>query len=438
MDGELLITGGALWVGPGAYWPRGTLEIRGGRVVYAGPAQAYRPDREPPARRLDARGGLVIPGLVNAHCHGAMVLFRGLADDLPLMKWLNEHIFPAEARWVDQEMVELCTLLAAAEMLLSGTTCVGDAYFCAGGAARAYQRAGMRAVVAQGVIDFPAPGVPDPEDGLRVAREFVEEWQGRSPLIRPALFAHSLYTCSPDKLRGVAALARELGVAWFTHLAETREEVAQVKELHGATPARHLEALGILEGLAAGVHGVWLDEEEMELMARRGVALVHCPESNHKLASGLAPVEAWRAAGLCVGLGTDGAASNNDLDLIAEAGSAARAAKLKSRDPAALPAAAALELAWAGSAAALGLEGVVGRLLPGYAGDAVVIDTDQPHLTPLHDPASALVYAARGADVRHTVVAGRVLVEDRRVLGFDLAEVMARVRDLARQVAEGG
>lgn len=435
MGGNLIIENGALWAGPDDYWPQGVLVIEDGMVSYAGPPEGFQAQTMEGAARLDAGGGLIMPGLVNAHCHAAMVLFRGLADDLPLMTWLNEHMFPAEATWVNDEMVELCSLLAAGEMLLSGTTCVGDAYFCAGGAARAFERAGMRALVAHGVIDFPAPGAPDPEQGLQVARKFVEKWQGRNHLVKPAIFAHSLYTCSPDKLKAVAALAREFEVPWFTHIAETQSEVNQVTEMYGKTPVRHLHDLGLLKSLQAAAHGVWLDADELKMLADHGVVLVHCPESNRKLASGMADVEAWQEAGLIGGLGTDGAASNNDLDMIAELGSAARGQKIKHFNPAALSADQALDLAWAGSAQALSLERVVGRLLPGYAGDALVLDTNQPHLTPLFDPASTVVYSGRGSDVRHTVVDGRVLVRDRKVLSFDLAEVMSQVRELARRVA---
>jgi 5-methylthioadenosine/S-adenosylhomocysteine deaminase len=434
MGGNLIIENGALWSGPEEFLPSGVLAIVDGKISYAGPPEGFEVQDFQGLEHLDADGGLIMPGLVNAHCHAAMVLFRGLADDIPLMTWLTEHMFPAEAKWVNEDMVELCSLLAAGEMLLSGTTCVGDSYFCAGGAARAYEKAGLRALVAHGVIDFPAPGATDPEKGLEVARAFVEEWNGKSSLIKPGIFAHSLYTCSPDKLKSIARTARELGVSWFTHLAETETEVSQVMEMYGATPARHLQSLGLLDGLQAAAHGVWLDAEELGMLADNAVALVHCPESNRKLASGLADIEAWQEAGIVAGLGTDGAASNNDLDMIAELGSAALGEKIKHLNPAALSANEALDMAWAGSARALGFEGVVGRLLPGYAGDAVVLETNQPHLTPMFDPASSLVYSARGSDVRHTVVDGRVVVRDREVLSFDMAGVMQGVNDLAMQV----
>jgi len=424
-----------LWAGPGKYWPRGAVMARAGKITFAGAEEQCQAGSA--AEVLDAGGGLIMPGLVNAHCHAAMVLFRGLSDDLVLADWLNQVMFPAEARWVNEEMVELCTLLAAGEMLLSGTTCVGDAYFCMSGAARAYARAGLRAVAAQGVIDFPAPGAPDPARNLVVARDFLEAWQGRSPLIRPALFAHTLGTCGPETLRGVAELAGEYGVDWYTHLAETRQEVDAVRAHYGRSGARHLEGLGVLASLKAAVHGIWLDDDEIKLLAGRGVGIIHCPESNQKLASGAGEVGRWLAAGIKVGLGTDGAASNNDLDMIGEVGAAARLAKAVAGDPAALPAGAALDLALDGSAAALGLDGVAGRLGPGFAADLAVLDTQAPHLMPLNEVCSAVAYQARGADVRHVVVDGRIVVKDRKVQSFDLPLVMQEVRKLAKKVARG-
>lgn len=431
---ELLVTGGPLWAGPAQYWPRGAVAAAAGRVIYAGPAQGAPRGA---TRVVDAAGGLIMPGLVNAHCHGAMSLFRGLADDLPLEVWLHQHMFPAEAAWVSEETAELGTLLAAGEMLLAGTTTVGDAYFCMNGAARAFRTAGLRAVLCQGLMDFPAPGVPDPSRNLEVCRRFVEDWQGVSGLITPGLFAHSPYTCSPETLRGAAHICAELGCRLFTHLAETREEAEQCQAQHGAWPAGYLEGLGLLERLDAAVHCVWLQPGEEELLARRGVAVIACPESNSKLGAGWADLNGLLSAGCTVGLGTDGPASNNDLDLLGEVSLAARLAKVKTGDPAALPAEQALDLALAGSAAALGLDGLVGRLQPGYACDLIVLDTHQPHLTPLYEPVSHLVYAASGRDVRQVVVNGRQVVRDRQVLTFDLGQVMARVRELAARVAAG-
>ncbi len=437
MAGSLLVRGGPLWAGPGSFWADGAVLVREGTVAYAG-AAGPAPAPGPGMPVLEAGGGLIMPGLVNAHCHGAMTIFRGLADDEPLHAWLTEHIFPAEARWVDEATVELGTTLAAAEMLLSGTTCVGDSYFCARGAARAYQRAGMRAVVAQGLIDFPAPGVPDPAGGIAVCREFLEEWGERSPLITPGVFAHSLYTCGPGNLAAAAELAG--GTPWplFTHLAETKGELEQIKKAYQAGPVEHLERLGILAAFTSAAHGVWLEPEELARLAGAGVGLVHCPSSNMKLASGAGRPELWLAAGVAAGLGSDGAASNNRLDLVAELGHAARLAKVTAMDPAALPAEAVLAMATTGSARCLGLDGL-GGLEAGAPGDLIVVDLGAPHMTPAFSAASALVYAARGSDVRHTVVAGRVLVKDRRLLSIDLGQVRERVRRLAGGIAaEGG
>lgn len=435
MPGALLVRGGPLWAGPGRFWARGALLIREGAVAYAGAAEGA-PAPAPGEPVLEAGGGLIMPGLVNAHCHGAMTLFRGLADDVPLHAWLTEHIFPVEARWINEDSVELGSLLAAAEMLLSGTTCVGDSYFCASGAARAYQKAGMRAVVAQGLIDFPAPGVPDPARGVDVCRRFVEQWREASPLVTPAVFAHSLYTCGPDALAAAAELAAEKSVALFTHLAETKGELDQIRKAHGAGPVEHLERLGLLSAFTSAAHGVWLERDELERLAGAGVGLVHCPSSNMKLASGAGRPDAWLEAGVDAGLGSDGAASNNRLDMFAEMGHAARLAKVTAMDPAALPAEAVLAMATSGSARCLGLKGL-GELRPGAPGDAIVVDLAAPNLTPVYSAPSALVYAAGGGNVRHAVVAGRVLLEDRRLLTIDLAEVRARVRELARDIAAG-
>ncbi|MCB2186507.1 MAG: amidohydrolase [Deltaproteobacteria bacterium] len=434
---DFIVKGGPLWTGPsGDLYPRGYLAALGGEIIFAGAAEEEAaPPARPDAVVLDAAGGLIAPGLVNAHCHGAMTLFRGLADDLPLGKWLDEHIFPAEAAWVTPEMTELATLLAAAEMLLGGVTTVCDSYFCVDGTARAYLRAGQRAVVAQGIIDFPAPGLPDPSRALPAARDFVGRWQEVSPLLCPALFAHSTYTCSARTLTGVAALAQELDVPWHIHLAETQEEVALSLNRHSVTPVGQLEKLGLLESLAAAVHCVWLEPGEMELLARRGVTVIACPESNAKLGSGISDLAALLAAGAQVALGTDGPASNNDLSMFGEMATASRLAKTLHHDPAVLPAATVLETALTGGAAALGLDGLVGALAPGYRADLMVLDGASPRLTPLFDPASALVYAAVAGDVRHVAVDGRLVVQDRRVRTFDVPAVMAEMNALARRVS---
>lgn len=394
--------------------------------------------RQPKADRIiDAAGNLVLPGLVNCHCHGAMTLFRGLADDLPLMTWLSEHIFPAEARLVDAEMVYWCSKLAAAEMIMGGATTVADAYFHEDAASRAFCEAGLRTVAAQGIIDFPAPGVPEPSQNIAAAEDFLSAWQGKNPLLTPALFCHSPYTCSPDTLQRAKALAREAGSPFFIHLAETRDEIKQIKEHHGCTPVRLLHRLGLLDEKTICVHCVWLEEEDIELLRESGAKAVTCPESNMKLGSGIAPLAEMLAAGVPVGLGTDGCASNNDLDLFQEMASCARLHKVAAHEPTRLPAAALLGMATGAGAEVLGLAGQTGRLAVGLRADCIILDRKQPHLTPFHNP-ETLVYAGRSSDVATVLIDGRVVMENRRILAFDLAETLNEVRRLARRVRAGG
>ena len=411
--------------------------IENGAVAVAGDrlARIWSLDEDrklPPARHsLDAAGGIVMPGLVNAHTHLPMTLFRGLADDLPLMTWLEEHIFPAEARHINPDSVYWASLLACAELLLSGTTTVGDAYFLARHVAEAVSRAGLRGVLAQGVIDFPAPGVPDPSGNIKHARDFVA-WMDRKAggLIEPSIFCHSPYTCSEQTLQQAKQAAAELGVAFQVHLAETSAEYRQIVDRHGCSPVGFVDRLGLLDGNTILVHCVHVDRDDLALIAGAGARIVHCPESNMKLAAGIAPVTDMLDAGICVGLGTDGSASNNDLDLFGEMGSAARMHKLITGDPTAMDAAKVVKMATIGGARVLGLDRLTGSLEPGKAADLAVVDCRAPSLVPVYHPASTLVYAARGHDVSHVMVGGRWLVEDGRLVGMDLEEVIARVKAL--------
>jgi len=391
------------------------------------------PVRLAAAKVIDASGCLVMPGLVNGHNHCAMTLFRGLADDLPLMTWLQEHIFPSEASFVSPEMVYWCTRLAAAEMIMSGTTTVADGYFFEDQAARALKESGMRAVVAQGVIDFPAPGVPDPSANLHPPAELIKAWQG-DRLISPAIFCHSAYTCSPETIISAKQLARDAGVLLFIHLAETAWEVEELQRRYGLRPMRHLQRLGILDEETVCVHSVWLVPDEIELLNDCGSGVITCPESNMKLASGAAPVARMLAAGTRVGLGTDGCASNNDLDLFGEMQSAALLHKLIGQDPTLLPAPQVVRMATAGGARVLGLQYETGELSPGKKADLILVDLQKPHLTPCYDLDSLLTYAASGSDVKSTIIDGVLVMEERRLLTIDLEETMTRVNSLADQV----
>ncbi len=431
MEWDILLHGGLVLPRADGTPFRGFVAIRGEKIAAVGPL-ADLPTDTGATRVIDADGLLLMPGLVNAHTHAAMTLFRGLADDLPLMTWLQEHIFPAEARWVSEEMVYWCSRLAAAEMLLSGTTTVADGYFFETAAARAFTECGLRAVAAQGVIDFPAPGVADPRDNLAVAEQFLQQWRN-DPLITPAIFCHSIYTCGPQTLRRSHELARRYDVPWFIHIAETAAEVAECRKKHGKSPMHLLHNLGVLDEQTVCVHGVHLDRQDIALLRQSGAGMVTCPESNMKLASGTAPLAAM--TGIPVALGTDGPASNNDLDLFREMDCCAKLHKIVTSDPTALTAGEALKMATSGGARVLGLTENIGALTAGRKADIIGIDLGQPHLTPFYGK-DILVYAARGADVCLVLVNGRIVVRDRRLLTINLKETMARVRRLAGRLVE--
>ncbi|MCG8564392.1 MAG: amidohydrolase, partial [Desulfobacterales bacterium] len=307
-------------------------------------------------RLVDGRGGILMPGLINAHTHTPMTMFRGMADDLPLDVWLNEHIFPAEAAQVNPESVAQWAAHAAREMLLGGITTCCDGYFHQRETALALANEGIRVVAGQGVIDFPAPGVPDPKENLAHAVETVSALAGASPLIHPSIFCHSPYTCGSETLVRAKDAARKAGVLFQIHVAETRGEADLIPQLKGRSIVTYLDDLGILDGDTLLVHGVWISDANIETIAQRGCGLAHCPESNMKLASGIAPVPRMLAAGVPVGLGTDGAASNNDLDIFSEMDTAAKLHKVATLDPCALPAKTALEMATSMGAKAIGLE----------------------------------------------------------------------------------
>lgn len=437
MHCDLLIINATLLADPGQAELRARmyLAIRDGAILAAGPMETL-PANHVAGQTIDAGDDIVMPGLVNSHAHAAMTLFRGLADDLPLMAWLHEHIFPAEAAWVHEEMVYWCSKLAAAEMIMAGTTTLADGYFYEDAAARAFADAGIRAVAAQGIIDFPAPGVVDPAGNIQAAADFLEKWQGRNPLVTPALFCHSPYTCGVDTLRRAKELARAAGVCLCIHVAETAVEVAGIREQHGLSPVGLLHSLDLLDQETICVHGVWLTAEDIAILAETGAGVVTCPESNMKLAAGVAPLPALLAAGVPVGLGTDGCASNNDLDLFQEMGMCARLHKGISMDPACMPASRVLGMATTGGAELFALGDAVGRLEPGLRADCIIIDRKRLGLTPLYR-AETLVYAGRGSDVSTVIIDGRVVMRERRLRTLDLAETMAEVRRLSKRVRAG-
>ncbi len=383
---------------------------------------------------VELPGHLLIPGLVNAHTHAAMSLFRGLADDLPLKEWLEGHIWPAEQRWAGPDFVRDGTALALAEMIRSGTTCFNDMYFFPDQTARVANEAGMRAVVGLIVIDFPTAWARDTAEYFRKGEQLHDHYRN-NPLIRTAFAPHAPYSVCDDSLSHIAVIAEELDIPVHIHLLETRHEVEQSREQHGEHPMQRLQRLGLLSPRLVAVHMTALEEADIALAAEHGIHVVHCPHSNLKLASGFCPVQRLLENGVHVALGTDGAASNNRLDLLAEMRAAALLAKAVSGDASALPHHRALELATLGGARALGLEEKIGSLRPGKAADLVAVELECPETWPIHDPVSQLVYAAGREQVREVWVAGRRLLQKGRLCTLDLPVVMEAAGEWALRIA---
>jgi len=411
----------------------GAVAIRDGRIVGVGPRRTL--ERRYRARRsIEARGHLVLPGLINVHTHVAMTLLRGVKDDQELMTWLTKYMFPLEARFVSPKFVRCGALLACWEMIASGTTTFADGYFFEEEVARTADEAGLRAVPGQGILDVPTPDAKNAAEGLARAERFLEEWHGH-PRVTPSLFPHSCYTVGPETFRETHNLAARFDSPVQTHLAESPGEVAMVRERYGTTPVRHLAGLGILDRRWTAAHGVAVDEEEIGLLARAGVGVVHCAESNMKLASGVAPVGRMLSAGIAVGLGTDGAASNNDLDMFGEMGTVARLHKVQTLDPTAAPARQVLRMATVGSASALHMEQDIGSLEVGKRADVIVVATSGPNALPLYDPYAHLVYSARADAVETVIVQGQILMEQRRVKTLDTESIRREAMRFGRRIA---
>ena len=410
---------------------KGYLGIMGDTISQIGPLSEGVPDAK---MAIDAKGGLILPGLINGHTHAAMTMFRGLADDLPLMEWLNNYIFPVESK-MDGDFVYCGALLACAEMILSGTTTFCDMYLFEDEVARAAKDAGMRCIVGEVLYDFDSPNYGSLENGFKYTEALIKKWSS-DPLISIAVEPHALFTCSPDLLQRADALAKKYQVPLIIHLAETLNELKEVKNRYGASPVAHLISLGLAGPHLIADHCVHLDDREIALLAEHGVKAVHLPESNMKLASGISPVPKLLNAEMTVGIGTDGCASNNNLDLFAEMDMAAKLHKLDNMDPTVLDAATVLKMATIEGARALGLDTITGSLEPGKKADVIILDTDKPHLTPMYNPFSHVVYAARGNDVSHSIIHGRLVMEDRRLLTLDLQEVMVKAHEKSRDVID--
>ncbi len=379
------------------------------------------------AETIDAGGQVVLPGLINTHTHAPMVLFRGLADDLALMEWLNKYIFPAEAKTVSPEFVRAGTRLAALEMIQSGTTTYADMYYFEEEIAKETKAAGMRGVLGETIIQFPVADAKTPAEALVRAEAFIKMFKGDS-LITPAVAPHAIYTNDAATLTAARDLSKRYGVPTLIHLAETQDEVKTTQERHKQSPVAYLDGLGFLSPGVLLAHAVWVSDAEVAVLKARGVGVSHNPESNMKLASGTAPVPAYLRAGVALGLGTDGAASNNDLDMFEAMRTASMLHKLVSNDPRVVSAKESLQMATIGGARALGMERQIGSLEPGKRADLIVVGMSTARQTPIYDPISHLVYVTRGDDVRTTIVHGKVLMRDRKMLTLNEPAILQEAR----------
>ncbi|HRZ52735.1 MAG TPA: TRZ/ATZ family hydrolase [Candidatus Contendobacter sp.] len=429
----------ARWIVPvepeGQVLEHHALAIEEGRILALLP-QVEAAVRYRAATCLNFDHHVLLPGLINAHTHASMTLLRGFADDLPLMRWLQEHIWPAETRWVDPDFVRDGSRLAMAEMLRGGVTCFNDMYFFPEVTAAVARDCGMRACVGLIAVDFPTAYARDLDEYLDKGLALHTALQAE-PCLHTAFAPHAAYTVSAPALERIGRLAADLAIPVHIHLHETAAEVADFQARHGSRPLARLAQLGLLSPRLLAVHMTQLEPAEMDRLAQAGAHVAHCPESNLKLANGFCPTARLDAAGVNVAIGTDGAASNNDLDLFGELRAAALLGKAVAGDPAVLPAARVLRMATLNGARALGLGDEIGSLEPGKAADLIAVDLGQPETEPVYHPISQLVYAVGRHQVSDVWVAGQRLLADRRLTTLDLAEILQRARDWRDKIQAG-
>lgn len=411
----------------------GAVAIAGDRIVAVGARAAI--DAQYQARqRLDRPDAILAPGLIDTHTHAAMSLLRGIADDMRLQDWLEKFIFPAEAKNVSADFVRWGTRLGCLEMLLGGTTTFTDMYYFEDQVALAAKEAGMRGVLGETIIRFPVADNKTPEDALRSTERYLQRFR-HDPLIVPAVAPHALYTNSDQTLRSSRALADKYGVPLVIHLAETKKEVDDTLAARHMTPTKVLDMLGVLTGRTVAAHCVWVNQADLAILKARGVGVAHCPSSNMKLASGVAPVARMLSMGIAVGLGPDGpAGSNNDFNMFEEMDLAAKLAKVTALDPQVLPASTALEMATIGGARVLGMEKQIGSLEAGKRADLIMVRLDRPNAVPLYDPISQMVYALKAEDVRDVMVNGKPVVRDAKILTLDEPAILQKAAEYGVRV----
>src|SRR2546426_1542416 len=411
----------------------GAVAVKGNTIVAVG-SRANIEAKYAAAQTINAGGKLVLPGFINGHTHVPMTLLRGLRDDVTLDEWLRKYIFPAEAKNVTEEFVRWGTRLAAAEQIRGGVTTFADMYYFEDAIAEETKAAGMRGVLGETILDFPAPDNKSNAAMLEYTEKFLKRWQGDA-LIHAAVAPHSIYTCSQKTLQDSAALARKYSAPILIHVAEMKKELDDSRAQNGTTPVQHLDKLGILGPDIVAAHCIFVDETDRRILAERQVGCVHNPSSNMMLASGVAPVTEERAAGVAVGLGTDGpAGSNNDVDLMEEMDLAAKLQKITKMAPRALGAKAVVEMATIEGARALHMEKEIGSLEPGKKADLILIGLDAPNAVPLYDIYSQLAYALKGSDVETVIIGGRAVMRDRKLLTLDEPMILAKAREYKNKI----
>ena len=432
---DLLITGGTVITMDVQrhVFDNGAVAVRGDSIVAVGP-RAELETKYAAAKVINAHGAIVMPGLINGHTHAAMSLFRGVAEDLSLDEWLHSYIFPAEARNVTEDFTAWGTRLAILEMLRGGTTTYADMYYFEDAVARVTKEAGMRGVLGETIIDFPAPDNKTLPQAFEYTQKYLDHWKG-DPLIVAAVAPHSMYTCSEKTLQDAAALARRNGAPILIHIAEAPFELEQSRNKYGITPVAYLSRAGVLGPDVTGAHCIWVDQADIATLAHFGVGCVYNPSSNMKTAAGVIPVVEMLAAGEAIGLATDGAASNNNLDMFEEMDLAPKLQKLARMDSRALPAEQVVALATISGARALHMDKQIGSLEPGKKADLILVDTSAPHATPMYNVYSELVYASKADDVRTVIIAGKIVMQDRQMLTLNAAEILAKSREYQKQIA---
>jgi 5-methylthioadenosine/S-adenosylhomocysteine deaminase len=432
---DLIVSGGIVVTmdGSRAVYQDGSVAVRGDSIVATGPRAEIEAHYQS-TQKIDASGHLVLPGFINGHTHVPMTLFRGLHDDVTLDDWLRKYIFPAEAKNVNEDFVRWGTRLAAAEQIRAGVTTFADMYYFEDAIAEETKAAGMRGVLGETFIDFPAPDNKSEAEMLAYTEKFLKHWQG-DPLIHAAPAPHSIYTCSKKTLQDSAALARKYHAPILIHVSEMKKEWDDSLKQNGMSPVQYLDKLGVLGPDVVAAHCIFVDEADRKTLADRGVGCVHNPSSNMMIASGVSPVPEMRAAGVAVGLGTDGpAGSNNDLDLMEEIDLAAKLAKITKMNPLALNAKAVVEMATIDGARAVHMEKEIGSLEAGKKADLILISLNEPNAVPIYDLYAQIAYSLKGSDVDTVVIGGRVVMRDRKLLTIDEPKVLEKAREYGKSV----